>query len=48
MLALASPASLKSVLKPVEAALALAAGLREGGAEALELPVADGGRERQR
>ena len=43
MLALASPASLKSVLKPVEAALALAAGLRDGGAEALELPVADGG-----
>ena len=43
MLALASPASLKSVLKPIEAALALAAGLREGGAEALELPVADGG-----
>ena len=43
MLALASPASLKSVLKPVEAALALAAGLREGGAEAVELPVADGG-----
>ena len=43
MLALASPASLKSVLKPVEAALALAVGLREGGAEALELPVADGG-----
>lgn len=43
MLALACPASLKSVLKPVEAALALAAGLREGGAEALELPVADGG-----
>jgi len=43
VLALASPASLKSVLKPVEAALALAAGLREGGAEALELPVADGG-----
>ncbi len=43
MLALASPASLKSVLKPVEAALALAAGLRAGGAEALELPVADGG-----
>ncbi|MBA2569333.1 MAG: glycerate kinase [Actinobacteria bacterium] len=43
MLALASPASLKSVLRPVEAALALAAGLREGGAEALELPVADGG-----
>ncbi|HVD57069.1 MAG TPA: glycerate kinase, partial [Thermoleophilaceae bacterium] len=27
----------------MEAALALAAGLREGGAEALELPVADGG-----
>jgi glycerate kinase len=43
VLALASPASLKSALKPVEAALALAAGLREGGAEALELPVADGG-----
>jgi len=43
VLALASPASLKSVLKPVEAALALAAGLREGGAEAVELPVADGG-----
>jgi glycerate kinase len=43
VLALASPASLKSVLTPVEAALALAAGLREGGAEALELPVADGG-----
>jgi glycerate 2-kinase len=43
VLALASPASLKSVLKPLEAALALAAGLREGGAEALELPVADGG-----
>ena len=30
VLALASPASLKSVLKPVEAALASAAGLREG------------------
>jgi glycerate 2-kinase len=43
VLALACPASLKSVLKPVEAALALAAGLRDGGAEALELPVADGG-----
>jgi glycerate 2-kinase len=43
VLALASPASLKTVLKPVEAALALAAGMREGGAEAVELPVADGG-----
>jgi glycerate kinase len=43
VLALASPASLKTVLKPVEAALALAAGLREGGAEGVELPVADGG-----
>jgi glycerate kinase len=43
VLALASPASLKTALKPVEAALALAAGLREGGAEAVELPVADGG-----
>jgi glycerate 2-kinase len=41
--ALASPGSCKGVLRPIEAALALAAGLREGGAEAVELPVADGG-----
>jgi glycerate kinase len=41
--ALASPASLKGVLSAVEAAMALAAGLRDGGAEAEELPVADGG-----
>ena len=39
----AAPASLKGVLSAPEAAGALAAGLREGGAEALELPVADGG-----
>jgi glycerate 2-kinase len=41
--ALASPGSCKGVLRPIEAALALAAGLRAAGAEALELPVADGG-----
>jgi glycerate kinase len=41
--ALASPGSCKGVLSPVEAALALAAGLRTAGAEAVELPVADGG-----
>jgi glycerate kinase len=41
--ALASPGSCKAVLTPIEAALALAAGLREAGAEAVELPVADGG-----
>jgi glycerate kinase len=41
--ALASPASLKGVLTAGEAAAALAAGLRAGGAEAGELPVADGG-----
>jgi glycerate kinase len=41
--ALASPGSCKGVLGPVEAALALAAGLRTAGAEAVELPVADGG-----
>jgi glycerate 2-kinase len=41
--ALASPGSCKGVLGPIDAALALAAGLREGGAEAVELPVADGG-----
>jgi glycerate kinase len=43
MLALASPASLKGVLPAREAAAALAEGLRAGGAEASELPVADGG-----
>ena len=43
MRALASPGSCKAVLTPIEAALALAAGLREAGAEAVELPVADGG-----
>ncbi|MGH3016712.1 MAG: glycerate kinase family protein, partial [Gaiellaceae bacterium] len=37
------PGSCKGVLSPVEAALALAAGLRTAGAEAVELPVADGG-----
>jgi glycerate kinase len=41
--ALASPASLKGVLSAREAAAALAEGLRRGGAEALELPIADGG-----
>ena len=43
MRALACPASLKGVLSAAAAAAALAAGLREGGAEADELPVADGG-----
>ncbi|HUH14752.1 MAG TPA: glycerate kinase [Gaiellaceae bacterium] len=43
MRALACPASLKGVLTAAEAAAALASGLREGGAEAVELPVADGG-----
>jgi glycerate 2-kinase len=41
--ALASPASLKGVLAAREAAARLAEGLRAGGAEAEELPVADGG-----
>jgi glycerate kinase len=41
--ALASPASLKGVLTAREAAAVLAAGLRRGGAEAEELPLADGG-----
>jgi glycerate 2-kinase len=41
--ALASPASLKGVLSAREAAAALAEGLRRGGVEAEELPVADGG-----
>jgi glycerate kinase len=41
--ALASPASLKGVLSAREAAEALAEGMRSAGAEAEELPVADGG-----
>jgi glycerate 2-kinase len=41
--ALASPASCKGVLSAVEAAMALAAGMRAAGLEAEELPVADGG-----
>ena len=43
MRALACPASLKGVLAAPDAASALAEGLRAGGAEAVELPVADGG-----
>ena len=43
MRALACPASLKGVLAAPAAAAALAQGLRAGGAEAVELPVADGG-----
>ena len=43
MRALACPASLKGVLSAPEAAAALAEGLRAGGAEAVELPLADGG-----
>ena len=44
MLALASPASLKGVLSPQEAASLLAAGMRRvPGVEVDELPVADGG-----
>jgi glycerate kinase len=41
--ALASPASLKGVLSAREAARRVAEGFREGGAEAEELPIADGG-----
>jgi glycerate kinase len=41
--ALACPASLKGVLTAAEAARALAEGLRSAGADAVELPVADGG-----
>jgi glycerate 2-kinase len=41
--ALASPASLKGVLAAGEAAAALAQGFRQAGAEAEELPLADGG-----
>ena len=43
MNALASPASLKGVLTAGEAAAALAHGFRLAGAEAKELPLADGG-----
>jgi glycerate kinase len=41
--ALASPASLKGVLSAREAAARLAEGLRRGGAEVEDLPIADGG-----
>jgi len=41
--ALASPASLKGVLSAPEAAALLAEGFRTGGADATELPIADGG-----
>src|SRR5829696_1112138 len=41
--ALASPAGLKGVLRPVEAAAALGAGFREVGCPVRELAVADGG-----
>lgn len=41
--ALACPASLKEVLSAAGAAAALAEGLRRGGADAGELPLADGG-----
>ena len=41
--ALLCPASLKGVLSARAAAAALARGFREAGAEAIELPVADGG-----
>ena len=43
MRAIAAPASLKEVLSAVAAAEALGAGLRAGGADAIEQPVADGG-----
>ena len=43
MRALASPASCKGSISAVGAALALAAGLRAGGLDAEEAPVADGG-----
>ena len=43
MRALACPASLKGVLSAGAAAGALATGLRAGGADAVELPLADGG-----
>ncbi len=43
MRALLCPASLKGVLAARDAAAALAVGVRRAGAEAVELPVADGG-----
>jgi glycerate kinase len=43
MRVLAAPTSLKGALSAVEAADALAEGLRLGGADVDELPVADGG-----
>jgi glycerate kinase len=43
MRAIAAPASLKGVLSAAAAADALADGLRAGGAEAIAVPVADGG-----
>ncbi len=43
MRVLACPDSLKGVLGQVEAAAALAQGVRRGGGEAVELPIADGG-----
>ena len=43
MRALLCPASLKGVLSATEAAAALASGVRAAGAEAVELPTADGG-----
>lgn len=43
MKALLCPASLKGVLPASRAAAALARGIRAGGGEAVELPVADGG-----
>ena len=43
MRALACPASLKGVLTAAAAAAALVEGLRSAGADAVELPVADGG-----
>lgn len=43
MRAIAAPASLKGVLSAGAAAEALADGLRAGGAEAIAMPVADGG-----
>ncbi|HEU4972153.1 MAG TPA: glycerate kinase [Gaiellaceae bacterium] len=43
MRALLCPASLKGVLSAGDAAAALAAGMRASGADAIELPIADGG-----
>ena len=44
MKVLVAPASLKECLSAAEAARALAAGVRRAGAEAIEAPLADGGR----